>query len=69
MILPANQIVRVPSLLALLPLVPRVLVIVPKLLVDETPAPLQTMPGADEQVAFGLLKRGVLVSPNASARN
>ena len=60
--------VRAPSVLELLPLVPFVAVMAPKLFVCA--AVEQTEPAeADPQPEFGLLKRGVLVKPNASARN
>src|ERR1041384_3359941 len=60
--------VLVPSVLELLPLVPLVAVMVPKLLVEF--AVLQSDPAvADPQPTLGLLKRGVFVRPNISARN
>ena len=71
MSLPANQIVRVPSVLALLPLDPLVAVMVPKLLFAAAVPQFElgsTLIG-EPHVLFGLLNRGVLVKPNISALN
>ena len=73
MIFPENQIVRAPLVLEPLPLVPIVDVIAPKLLQRGWPVVVlkKESPALPDELQpeLGLLKRGVLVTPNASALN